>query len=132
VNKANAMNNTSQPTAIALEYDQLNAPTVSAKGSDEIAEHIIAIAKENGVPLYQNPELARLLMSLELADEIPENLYICIAQIIAFAYKIQNKYPPGWEPSEQFSDDNESGSIDASDHLLAAPPAVENKPSTEE
>lgn len=84
-------------TAVALNYDGVNAPKVTATGLGEIAEEIIAIAREFEVPLFENKELAGLLGKLELGEEIPETLYLCIAQIIAFAYKIQGKVPKNWE-----------------------------------
>lgn len=86
--------------AIALEYDGANAPRVSALGHDALAEQIIAIAREHEVPLLENPELAGLLAQLDLGDEIPETLYRCVAQIIAFAYRLRGRCPPGWQPAE--------------------------------
>ncbi|OZG71050.1 flagellar biosynthesis protein FlhB [Hahella sp. CCB-MM4] len=83
--------------AIALMYDGVKAPTVSAKGEGDLAEEIIAIAREHGVPLYENPELVHSLSQLDLGDEIPELLYRVIAEIIAFAYHIQGKVPEGFE-----------------------------------
>ena len=83
--------------AVALFYDGLNAPSVTASGSGELAEEIIAIAREHGVPLFENAELLKLLMSIGVGDEIPETLYLCIAQIIAFAYRIQGKVPDNWQ-----------------------------------
>ncbi len=83
--------------AVALDYDGQSAPTVAATGEGDIAAQIIAIAREHGVPLFENPELLALLSTLELGDEIPETLYLCIAQIIAFAYRIQGKVPDGWQ-----------------------------------
>lgn len=87
------------PGAVALHYDQERAPTVTAKGEHELAEQIIALAREHGVPLYENPELVDLLSRLELGDEIPESLYLVIAEVIAFAYRLRGKFPPGWEGS---------------------------------
>lgn len=84
--------------AVALTYDGRNAPTVSATGTGSIAEEIIAIAREHGVPLFENAELLKLLADVGLGEEIPETLYLCIAQVIAFAYKIQGKFPAGWQP----------------------------------
>jgi len=84
--------------AIALIYDEVSAPTVGAKGSAEVAEEIIAIAREHGIPLYENPELLKSLSHLQLGEEIPELLYRVIAEIIAFAFHIQGKTP------EQFND----------------------------
>jgi flagellar biosynthesis protein len=83
--------------AIALYYDGRNTPTISAKGVGELAEDIIDIAQQNDVPLCDNPALIDLLMTLELGDEIPETLYIAIAHIISFAWKLQGKEPEGFE-----------------------------------
>jgi len=67
--------------AIALTYDGANAPTLSAKGDDELAEAILAIAREHEVPIYENAELVRLLARLELGDAIPEALYRTLAAL---------------------------------------------------
>lgn len=84
--------------AIALTYDGQNAPNLSAKGDDELAEAILAIARAHDVPIYENAELVRLLARLELGEAIPEQLYRCIAEIIAFAWYLKGKYPPGFDP----------------------------------
>ncbi|WP_422909834.1 EscU/YscU/HrcU family type III secretion system export apparatus switch protein [Pseudomonas sp. MAC6] len=83
--------------AIALTYDGQSAPVLSAKGDDELAEAILAIAREYEVPIYENAELVRLLARLELGDAIPEQLYRCIAEIIAFAWYLKGKAPAGSE-----------------------------------
>lgn len=80
--------------AIALSYDGANAPSLTAKGDDELAEAILAIAREHEVPIYENAELVRLLARLELGDAIPEPLYRSIAEIIAFAWYLKGKCPP--------------------------------------
>ncbi|MGE6529340.1 EscU/YscU/HrcU family type III secretion system export apparatus switch protein [Pseudomonas sp. NPDC077382] len=82
--------------AIALTYDGATAPTLSAKGDDELAEAILAIAREHDVPIYENAELVKLLARLELGDAIPEALYRTIAEIIAFAWYLKGKCPPGF------------------------------------
>ena len=92
------MNDKSPPkNAVALYYDGTQAPRVTAKGSEAVAEEIIAIARAHGVPLFENRELAGLLSTLELDDLIPEVLYRCIAQIIAFVYTLKDKTPAGWQ-----------------------------------
>ena len=92
------MNDKSPPkNAVALYYDGTQAPRVTAKGSEAVAEEIIAIARAHGVPLFENRELAGLLSTLELDDSIPEVLYRCIAQIIAFVYTLKDKTPAGWQ-----------------------------------
>ena len=82
--------------AIALSYDGINAPSLTTKGDDELAEAILAIAREHEVPIYENADLVRLLAKLELGDEIPEALYRTIAEIIAFAWYLKGKCPPGF------------------------------------
>lgn len=89
------MKNTAPRQAIALTYDGQKAPVLSAKGDDELAEAILAIAREYEVPIYENAELVRLLARLELGDAIPEQLYRCIAEIIAFAWYLKGKSPAG-------------------------------------
>ncbi|MFJ4066853.1 EscU/YscU/HrcU family type III secretion system export apparatus switch protein [Pseudomonas sp. NPDC089996] len=83
--------------AIALSYDGQQAPTLTAKGDDELAEAILALAREHEVPIYENAELVRLLARLELGDQIPEALYLTIAEIIAFAWQLRGKVPPGFD-----------------------------------
>ncbi|SMF03441.1 MULTISPECIES: EscU/YscU/HrcU family type III secretion system export apparatus switch protein [unclassified Pseudomonas] len=85
--------------AIALSYDGQQAPTLSAKGDDTLAEAILALARQHEVPIYENAELVRLLARLELGDQIPEALYLTIAEIIAFAWQLRGKVPPGFDDS---------------------------------
>ena len=88
---------TEHSLAVALKYDGKTAPKVSAKGSHELAEQIIKLAKKHNVPLSENKELVTLLSTLELGEEIPEILYLAIAEIIAFAYMLKGKVPEGFE-----------------------------------
>ena len=84
--------------AIALKYDGNHAPTLTAKGDEALAEEILRIAREYEVPIYENPELVRLLAKMELGDSIPEELYRTIAEIIAFAWNLKGKFPAGHDP----------------------------------
>lgn len=79
--------------AVALQYDGKGAPKVTATGSGVLAEDIIELARELGIPLYENKELTEMLTLLDLGDEIPHDLYIIIAQIIALAYKVKGTQP---------------------------------------
>lgn len=90
----------SDKKAVALQYDGHTAPTVTASASGDLAEQIIELARQHGVPLFENEPLLNLLKDIGLGEEIPETLYLCIAQVIAFAYKIQGKFPEGWEPEQ--------------------------------
>lgn len=91
--------------AIALRYDGQKAPTLTAKGDDELAEAILAMARDYEVPVYENAELVKMLARMELGDSIPQELYLTIAEIIAFAWHLQGKTPSGFEfapmPSER-------------------------------
>lgn len=79
--------------AIALSYDGEQAPTLAAKGNDELAQAIIQLAIQAQVPIYENAELTQWLSKLELGDEIPQGLYLTIAEILAFVYKLEGKEP---------------------------------------
>lgn len=94
------MKNDQRETAVALRYDGTRAPTVAASGRDEIAMEIIRIARDHGVPLYENPELAAILARLELDEEIPESLYQVIAEILSFAFNLQGRTPDDVRPQE--------------------------------
>ncbi len=87
------MSNNEPLRAIALQYDGDNAPIVTASGEGDIAQEIIRIAKEHGVPLREDVMLAALLSDLELGEEIPPLLYRVIAEIIAYTYFIAGKVP---------------------------------------
>jgi flagellar biosynthesis protein len=87
------MSNNEPLRAIALQYDGDNAPVVTATGEGDIAQEIIRIAKEHGVPLREDVMLAALLSDLELGEEIPPLLYRVIAEIIAYTYFIAGKVP---------------------------------------
>jgi flagellar biosynthesis protein len=88
-------NNPKIQKAVALFYDGNNTPTVTAKGTGAVADNIIAIAQQHGVPLCDNSTLVELLVTLELGDDIPETLYLAVAYIIAFAYQLEGKEPEG-------------------------------------
>lgn len=84
--------------AVALTYDEVDAPRVSAKGTGELAQRILDIAKRHNVPLQENRELVQLLSKIELGDQIPEALYLAVAEVIAFAYYLKGKFPKDWKP----------------------------------
>ena len=93
--------------AVALQYDGNRAPRVTAKGSGDLAEQIIALAREHKVPLQENAPMVELLSKLELGEEIPPALYLAVAEIIAFAYYISGRTPadaPAGDASAQGGD----------------------------
>lgn len=91
------MSGESEPKqAVALSYDGRNAPKIVATGEGLIAEEIIALAKANGVYIHQDPHLSHFLQLLELGEEIPKELYLLIAELIAFVYMLDGKFPEQW------------------------------------
>jgi flagellar biosynthesis protein len=82
---------------IALRYDGDGAPRVTASGRQELAERIRRLAREAGIPEYPDPELAEVLSQVPLGEEIPEALYLAVAQVIAFAFHVSGKLPPGFD-----------------------------------
>ena len=81
------------PKAVALKYDPKKdrAPKIVAKGRGEIAEKIVAIAKANNVPLYEDKNLTQILEALELETAIPPELYRAVAEVLAFVYRLNGK-----------------------------------------
>ncbi len=80
--------------AVALQWDEkkMDAPVVTAKGADLIAKRIRELATEHGIPIMENPPLARTLYAkVELDAAIPPNMYAAVAQVIAFVYKLKRR-----------------------------------------
>lgn len=79
--------------SIALKYEEgQNAPTVVAKGADNVALRIKELAKENDVPIIENKPLARLMYKeLEIDQEVPAEMYQAVAEILALVYKLKKK-----------------------------------------
>ena len=82
--------------AVALRYDagKWRAPRVVAKGADLIARHIREVGSEHRVPVFEAPPLARALFySTELDQEIPEGLYLAVAQVLAYVLQLRDPHP---------------------------------------
>lgn len=80
--------------AVALRYreEEDNAPKVLAKGMDELALRIVKVAEENGVHVVENVPLARALYaSVDLAREIPPELYTAVAEVLVYVMKLDKK-----------------------------------------
>ncbi|MEA4924171.1 MAG: EscU/YscU/HrcU family type III secretion system export apparatus switch protein [Syntrophomonadaceae bacterium] len=80
--------------AVALKYedDGNGTPVVIASGRGEIAEKILQAALQEQVPVHQDASLAQLLAQLEMGTEIPPELYQAVAQVIAFVWRMDQKY----------------------------------------
>jgi len=76
--------------AIALKYDKINdnAPKVIGRGKGKIAEAILEAARENNVPIQEDPSLTELLGKLNINESIPQELYEAVAEIFALIYQV--------------------------------------------
>ncbi|MBQ7594967.1 MAG: EscU/YscU/HrcU family type III secretion system export apparatus switch protein [Synergistaceae bacterium] len=82
--------------AVAVKYDnkQMQAPTVVAKGEGFIARKIVERAIEADVPIVEDAALVSALISLELGEEIPAELYEVVARVLAWVYKLDKEAKP--------------------------------------
>ena len=80
--------------AVALKYvpKQDRAPKVTAKGSGVVADKIIQLAKEHGIPIKEDPALTEVLSQLDFYQEIPPSVYTVVAEILAFVYSMNNRW----------------------------------------
>ena len=90
----------SRRAAVALRYETGEpAPKVVAKGKGVLAEQILARAREAGVYVHESPELLALLMQLDLDERIPPQLYVAVAELLAWVYRLEQAKrggpPPG-------------------------------------
>ncbi len=79
--------------AVALGYDRAEdqAPRVLAKGQGLLAERIQSLALEHDIPVMQDSQIIDNLINVELNQEIPEELFVAVAQILAFIYRLEQK-----------------------------------------
>ncbi len=94
VPKADALvvNPTHFSVAILYDRDVMEAPEVTAKGTDHMALRMRTVARENSVPILERPELARdLYANVEIGETIPERFYKAIAEILAFVYRLRRR-----------------------------------------
>lgn len=77
--------------AVALAYAPGDAaPKVVAKGRGLIADEIIHRAREHGIYVHESPELVTLLMQVDMDDHIPPQLYVVVAELLAWLYQVEN------------------------------------------
>lgn len=78
--------------AVALAYAPGDtAPKVVAQGRGLIAEEIIKRARDHGVYVHESPELVTLLMQVDIDERIPPQLYVAVAELLAWLYQIEEK-----------------------------------------
>ena len=79
--------------AVALKYDpgKDRAPRMTAKGQGHLAEKIIALARLQGIPIQEDPALVQVLSQLDFYQEIPPEVYLVVAEILAFVYSMHQR-----------------------------------------
>jgi flagellar biosynthesis protein len=88
-----ALRNRNTKTAVAVTYEKEHdsAPKIVAKGKGAVAEKIIELAKKNGVPMHEDPDLVEVLSKLDLGQEIPPEMYKLIAEVLVYVYRANNR-----------------------------------------
>ncbi|MBU0729631.1 MAG: EscU/YscU/HrcU family type III secretion system export apparatus switch protein [Proteobacteria bacterium] len=86
----------SRKKAIAIRYDKGRdpAPKIVGKGEGLVAERILALARELGIPIHEDTDLTEILARLDLNEEIPPSTYLVVAEILAFIYRANKNWQP--------------------------------------
>ena len=90
-----------QPRAVALQYrrDADPAPRVVAKGDGDVAQAIVDLARQHGVPIREDADLVQLLSAVELETQIPVEAFIAVAEILAYIYRNSAAFTGGNRPA---------------------------------
>jgi flagellar biosynthesis protein len=81
-------------TALRYQRESDSSPKVVATGSGLIAERIVEIAREQGLPVREDPALAEALSRLQLEQEIPPELFVAVAEVLVWAYGLEKRRRP--------------------------------------
>lgn len=83
--------------AVALRYNQAqeSAPRVVARGYGLTAEKIIEIARDHNIQVHEDPDLVAVLAKLDVNTQIPEELYVAVAEVLAFVYRVNQRKAEG-------------------------------------
>lgn len=79
--------------AVALEWDRRNAPRITASGAGVTAEEILRVAEAHDIPLHHDAALTEALAQVPLGEDIPEELYIAVAEVLAFVFLLAGVTP---------------------------------------
>lgn len=88
-----------RPTALQYNPQNNSAPTLVAKGDNALAKEIIGLAQQHGVLIHEDPHLAEILNSLDIGQSVPQEIFIVVAELVAFSYVLQGKFPENWQGS---------------------------------
>lgn len=84
-------------------------PKISARGSDRLADEIVRIAKENGIPIREDRDLVQILSLLDIGATIPTEVHTAIAEILAFIYWTNQQYTEIFDQENQGDADLSAG-----------------------
>lgn len=89
--------------AVAILYDRgtADAPQVVASGRGEVAARIIETARRSGVHILEDADLVELLARVPVGEEIPMELYQAIAEVLAFVYRVNERYRSSFSDGER-------------------------------
>ena len=81
-----------RPAAAALTYDPVKPepPQILAVGRGPVAEEILRVAREHGIPLHEDPGLVEALATLDVSDYIPRELYAVVAEVLAYVFRVDS------------------------------------------
>lgn len=108
VKKADVVVTNPVHVACVLEYnrEEMGAPTLTAKGQLKFAESIVQMAQEEGIPIIRNIPLAWALLPLEIGDEIPEELFETVAEVLTIVYEMKQNGGKVAEPVQTSPNSN--------------------------
>ncbi|MBD9418188.1 EscU/YscU/HrcU family type III secretion system export apparatus switch protein [Achromobacter sp. ACM04] len=87
--------NAGRNAAVAISYEEKEgAPRVVAKGYGQLADTIVRAAQENGLYVHESRELVGLLMQVDLDAHIPPQLYVAVAELLAWLYRLESREFP--------------------------------------
>lgn len=84
-----------RPSAVALAYDGVSAPRVTARADGELTQAMLTLAQAHDIPIHRDAGLTQLLARVRMDEEIPLPLFVAVAEILAFAYRLRDRQPPG-------------------------------------
>jgi len=82
-----------QKQAVALRYEPKKdrAPKITGNGRGYLADKILELARQHGIPIRQDKNLLQILSRLDLHQEVPPEVYKALAEILAFIYRLSNR-----------------------------------------
>ena len=90
--KENEPRNPTRAAAISYDPKDNDAPVLAAFGEGYVAQKIVEIARESGVPVLPDPGLSSMLSKVSVGDEIPPEMYEAVAKVLAFVGEIDRRY----------------------------------------